>query len=169
MEIKSTLTNRSGQILDIVYRESDPLLDLEDKILEAVHAYCFCGDNLVVVHSEEKGYWTLPGGRIEEEESYEEATVREVLEETNMKVVYQKLIGYQDIYESNRVVRQTRSFCAVESLGEFISDPDGEITAIKLIKPEDYKQYVDWGEVGDHIFKRVINLKNQFTSNIKFK
>jgi hypothetical protein len=56
MEIKSTLTNRSGKILDVVYHESDPLIDLEGKILSGVHAFCFYRNKMVVVYSEAKGY-----------------------------------------------------------------------------------------------------------------
>jgi hypothetical protein len=43
MELKSTLTNKSGQTLDIVYKENDPLEDLEGKIFQGVHAFCFFG------------------------------------------------------------------------------------------------------------------------------
>jgi ADP-ribose pyrophosphatase YjhB (NUDIX family) len=145
MKIKSTLTNRSGQVLDVVYREADPLKDLENKKLSGVHAYCFYNDKFVIVYSVSKGYWTPPGGGIEDNENYKEATIREVLEETNMKVLHQELIGYQDISEPQGIVRQTRSFCIVEPVGDFVSDPDGEVTEIKLIDPKDYKQYLKWG------------------------
>ena len=108
MEIKSTFINRLGQKLEVIYKEEDPLLDLEGKTLQAVHAYCFYKDKLVVVYAENKKYWTPPGGGIEPGESTEEAVIREVKEETNMKVLSQKLIGYQDIYEGDKVIRQTR-------------------------------------------------------------
>jgi len=159
MEIKSTLINRSGETLDVVYREDDPLKDCEDKVLQGVHAYCFYGDQFVVVYADSKRYWTPPGGGIEEGEHYEQATVREVLEETNMKVLEQHLLGYQDVYEPHQITRQTRSFCRVEPLGEFESDPDGEITEIKLIDPDEYKQYFDWGEIGDYIMRRALEMK----------
>lgn len=158
-EIKSTLTNRGGQILDVIYRENDPLKGLDGKILQGVHAYCFCGDKLVVVYSEAKKYWTPPGGGIEPGETYEQAVAREVKEETNMNVISQKLIGYQDIYENDRVVRQTRSVCIVEPIGEFKSDPDGDITEIKLINPSDYKKYFDWGVIGDRIMEQASEIK----------
>ena len=161
MEIKSTLTNRDGEVFDVVYREDDPLKGLEGKVLQGVHGYCFYGDKMVLVYAEAKGYWTPPGGGIEEGESYEEATVREVLEETNMKVLAQYLIGYQDIYEPERIIRQTRSFCLVEPLGDFVSDPDGEITEIKLIDPSEYKQYFDWKEIGDRIMERALKMKEE--------
>lgn len=163
MEIKSTLTNRSGQILKLVYREDNPLNDLEGKVLQGVHAYCFYNGKLVLVYAENKGYWTPPGGGIESGESVEEAVIREVREETNMKVLRQEFIGYQDVYQrdiygNDQIVRQTRSFCEVEPLGDFISDPDGDITDIKLIDPLDYKKYFDWGIIGDRIMERSLIL-----------
>ena len=159
MQIKSTLTNRSGQVLDVIYRESDPLEDLDGKALTGVHAFCFYGDKMVVVFSESKNYWAPPGGGIEPGETYEQAVVREVKEETNMKVLHQELIGFQDIYEPERTVRQTRSFCIVEPMGDFVSDPDGEVTEIKLIDPKDYKKYFDWKEIGALLMARALGIK----------
>lgn len=163
MEIKSTITNRAGQSLEVIYREDNPLKNLDGIILQAVHAFCFCDGKLVIVysHSPEKGYWTPPGGAIELRETIEEAVEREIKEETNMKVLYQELIGYQDLYEPNRIIRQTRSFCIVEPYGNFVSDPDGDITEIKLIDPKDYKQYFDWGVIGEHIMERALDMKEK--------
>ncbi len=160
MEIKSTLTNHSGQILDLIYRDVDLLADLENRIVSGVHGYCFYNDKLIVVYAENKGYWTLPGGGVEKGESVPEAVAREVKEETNMKVLSQHLIGYQDIFEPTSVKTQTRSVCIVEPYGDFISDPDGDITEIKFIDPKDYKNYFDWGIVGDRIMERALELKN---------
>ena len=135
--------------------------DLDNKVLKTVHAFCFYNDKLVVVYAESKKYWTPPGGGIESGETYEEAVIREVKEETNMKVVKQKLIGYQDIYEPNRIVRQTRSICIVEPIGEFDIDPDGDVTEIKLIDPKDYKKYFDWGLIGDRLMEQALSLKSE--------
>ena len=159
MEIKSTLTNRSGQVLDVIYQESDPLKGLDGKMLSSVHAYCFYGDKIVVVFCDSKGYWTPPGGGIESGETYEQAVVREVEEETNMKVLSQKLIGFQDIYEPDRIIRQVRSFCIVEPIGDFVADPDGDVTEIKLIDPKDYKKYFDWGNIGERVMSRALEMK----------
>ena len=143
MQIKSQFKGRNGEIFDYVYREGfDPIEGLEGKILQAVHGFCFYGDKLVVVYANNKGYWTFPGGSIEQGETYEQAVVREIHEESNMKVLHQELIGYIDVYEKDRIIRQTRSFCIVEPYGGFVSDPDGDISEIKLIYPKDYEQYV---------------------------
>ncbi len=162
MEIKSKFQGRTGQMYDYVYREGlDPNEGLEGKILQAVHGFCFCGDKLVVVYASNKGYWTFPGGSIEPGETWQEATVREVKEESNMKVLHQELIGYIDIYGQDQIIRQIRSLCVVEPYGDFIGDPDGDITEMKLIDPKDYGQYVKWGEIGDHIVKRAMELKEK--------
>lgn len=160
MEIKSQFKGRNGETYDYVFREGvDPNEELNGKILQAVHGFCFYGDKLVVVYAGDKGYWTFPGGGIEQGETWQEATIREIKEESNMKVLHQELIGYIDVYEKDRIIRQTRSFCIVEPYGDFVSDPDVDITKIKLIDPKDYRQYVKWGEIGDHIVKRAIELK----------
>ena len=162
MQIESSLVNRSNQILKVLYNEGNPLENLDGKILQAVHGYCFYGDKLVIVYAESKKYWTPPGGEIEKGETYEEATIREVAEETNMKVLRQELIGYQDIWEPNQTVRQTRSMCIVEPIGDFVSDPDGEVTKIKLIDPKDYKQYFDWGPVGERIMEQALKMRKNY-------
>ncbi len=167
MEIKSQFKSRNGEMIDYVYREgSDPIEGLEGKILQAVHGFCFYGDKLVVVYAGDKGYWTFPGGGIEPGETWQEATVREVKEESNMKVLHQELIGYIDVYEKDRIIRQTRSLCIVEPYGDFVSDPDVDITEIKLVDPKDYGQYVKWGEIGDHIVKRALEIRSKYNGLI---
>ena len=161
MQIKSTLTNHSGQVLDVVYNDINSERDLGDKKIKGVHAYCFYKDKLVLVYAEKKGYWAPPGGGVEEGESLREAVRREVKEETNMKVIKHRFIGCQDIFEPQGINSQTRSVCIVEPYGPFVADPDGDITKITLIDPKDYKKYFDWGEIGDHLMRRALELKAQ--------
>lgn len=161
MKIKSTLTNRSGQVLNVIYNDIESEEDLHGKKIGGIHAYCFYENKLVVVYAEKKGYWTPPGGKVEKNEDLESAVIREVKEETNMKVLCQRFIGYQDISEPQDLVSQTRSVCIVEPYGDFVSDPDGDITEIKLIDLKDYKKYFDWGEIGDHIMKRALQIKDK--------
>ena len=168
MEIKSTLTNRSGQVLDFVYKDVNSELDFKDKKISGVHAYCFYKDKLVVVYAASKGYWTPPGGGVEDGETARDAVRREVKEETNMQVLRQRFIGYQDITEPKGTISQTRSVCIVEPYGDFTIDPDGEITEMKLIDPKEYKKYFDWGEIGDRIMQRALELRAQMQAEIDY-
>jgi hypothetical protein len=77
-----------------------------------------------------------------------------------MKILKQAFLGYQDIVEPDgKMVTQTRSVCIVETYGDFVSDPDGDIAEIKLIDPAEYKKYFDWGIIGDHLIERALKLK----------
>lgn len=158
MYIESTIKTRALGVISVVYEDAEAIQDLGVRTIKAVHAYCFYRGKLVVVWAEDKQYWTLPGGGIEEGETIEEAVIREVEEESNMKVLKQVLLGVQDIFEGENIVSQTRSLCIVEPHGPFISDPDGDITEIKLVDPSDLKQYVDWGEIGDHLLERALKM-----------
>lgn len=164
MEIKSTLVNRSGQTLPITYRDIESLDEIKDRKVDAVRAYCFCGNDLVIVYSDTKGYWTPPGGGVELGETVEEAAVREVLEETNMRVIEQIPIGTLEVFEPEQTKFQVRLICIVEPVGPFVADtdPEGDITEIKLIDPNDIKQYFDWGEVGDYVLARALELRGSF-------
>lgn len=164
MEIRSTMQTRKSGVVPVVYRDADSLAEIGNRTAHGVHAFCFVGNQLVIVYSEGKGYWTPPGGGVEPGETVEEAIVREVLEETNMRVLKQRAIGYQEVSESHRLTVQVRAVCIVEPVGPFVADAatddDGEgVTAVKLIDPKDIKQYFDWGEIGDHVLERSIELK----------
>lgn len=79
-----------------------------------------------------------------------------------MKVLWQRVIGFQEIIEPQGVVRQTRSVCLVEPYGDFVSDPGGDITKIALVSVEDVKKYFDWGVVGDHILAEAVRYKKMW-------
>lgn len=141
----------------LIWHDSDSFDELKGKDLQQSYGVCFCDSKLVIVNN--NGKWSLVGGHIEKGESPEEALVREIQEETNMRVIKQIPIGYQEVINPNgTTVYQLRSFCLVEPLGEFVSDPAGSVTEIKLIDPKEYKNYFDWGKIGDRIIERAIEI-----------
>ena len=52
------------------------------------------GDEVLLIHRHKNGeeYWVLPGGGVEDEETNEEALIREVMEETSLEVLEFELI-----------------------------------------------------------------------------
>ncbi len=63
----------------------------------AVGAVAVDADRLLCVrrvHGPGAGLWSVPGGRVEPEESLHEAVVREVFEETGLEVIVDRFLGF---------------------------------------------------------------------------
>lgn len=67
-----------------------------------------------------KGEWTLPGGFVELEETTEEAALRELLEETNLRGTKARLLGAS--------TKQSPTHGGILVLGYIIDDWEGEET-----------------------------------------
>lgn len=149
-----------GKEYKLVWHDTDNFDEIKDKNLQQSYGVCFCEGKLVIGRGD-NSKWGLIGGHIENGETPEEALVREVVEESNMKVLKQIPIGYQEVINPDGTIDyQLRSFCLVEPIGSFVSDPAGSVTEIKLIDPKDYKKYFDWGKIGDRIMKRAMEIYN---------
>lgn len=158
-KITQTVETSSGSKTEIVYREDDPLKNLEGKHIREVRAICFVGDKIVVVREPKHGRWNLPGGKVEQGESYTDAVAREVKEETNLEVLTQRAIGYIDSDEPEEMTsRYTFSLCVVKSGDGFIADPDEDISEIKLVDPKDIPQYYDWGPISQRIIAHALQM-----------
>lgn len=146
-----------GKEYKLIWHDADNFNDIKDRNLQQSYGVCFYNDKLVIVNN--NGKWSLVGGHIEIGESPEEALFREVQEETNMKVLKQIPIGYQEVINPDgTTIYQLRSFCLVEPLGDFVSDPAGSVTEIRMIDPKDYKNYFNWGKIGDRIMERALEI-----------
>ncbi len=62
------------------------------------------GDRMLLVkHSKDgKDYWVLPGGGVEEGESLIDAAIREIREETNLKIKVKKLVFLSEAIPSDK-------------------------------------------------------------------
>lgn len=166
MEIKSKIKNLDGSEYVVVYNDADSFDHLPSEKVTQTYGVCFVGNKMVIVHIPKPNYdhWGLVGGTVEKDETFEQTLKREIQEESNMKVNYFVPIGYQEVQLPNKTIYQLRYLCIVEPYGDFISDPDGSVKEIKLIDPKDYKQYFDWGEIGERIVTRAVELKNDITT-----
>lgn len=152
-----------GKKIRVVYHDSDDFGDLDYSKVTQCYGVCFYGDKMVIGFGGKKKNWGLVGGTIEKSEAYEETLKREIIEESNMEVTKFLPIGYQEVFDSGKYKIQLRYACKVVPIGPFVKDPAGSVTAVKLINPSDYKKYFDWGEIGERIIKRALELKKKFT------
>ena len=147
-----------GNEYKLIWHDCGSFDDLPKEKLQQSYGVCFYGGKLLISRGD-FGKWNIVGGHIEKGETPEEALVREVVEESNMKVLKQIPIGYQEVFNPNGSSDyQLRSFCIVEPIGKFEKDPAGSVTEIKLIDPKDYKKYFDWGKIGDRIMERAMEI-----------
>ena len=147
-----------GKYYPIEYEDCGDFSVLPKDRCTQVRAVCFCGDKIVIgLHGDG---WAPIGGTIEKGETVEQTLIREVLEEANMDVLEQAPIGYQkSVDENGEATYQLRSWCRVSPRGPFVADPDYGVKEIKLVNPQEYKQYVAWGEIGDRIIERAIEIE----------
>ena len=168
MEIKVTVTNRKGEIENITYRDIVSEADFAGVKISGCRAYSFYQDKFVIVYVGTKGYWTPPGGGVEESESVAEAIFREVKEETNMRVIKNRFMGLVEVIRPKKTSYYTSSVCLVEPEGDFVADPDGDITEIKLIDFKDSKKYSDprIPAIVDREIERILELKKEMENEI---
>ncbi len=142
--------------------ESDTFEHLPREQIKQCYAAAFHGDKFLVVNNTAKpGEYTLIGGSVEPGENPNDTLIREIKEESNMKVLNYKLIGYQKVIDTRGIQEpcyQLRYFAVVEPYGPFISDPAGKVTEIIECDQSDYKKYFDWGEIGDLIIRRAYEM-----------
>ena len=90
-----------------------------------------------------KGYWCLPGGKIESGEHISQAAIREVEEETGIFCDYIKLNGiYTEILKENDEVKAT--FILYMNLlrphhTDYVESEEGELKWVSLIELENLK------------------------------
>lgn len=160
MRIIEEYVGYSGVKYIFEYQDADSFDDLEYGKCRQTYGACFFYDKLVIGYGGKKKNWGLIGGTIEEGEKFEETLVREIQEESNMDVLSYLPMGYQKVIDTrdSSYIYQLRYACKVKPIGPFIEDPDGGVTEIKLINPLDYKEYFDWGKIGERIIQRSLEL-----------
>ncbi|CAN5306732.1 hypothetical protein BH10PAT1_BH10PAT1_4380 [soil metagenome] len=155
-----TILKWNGKDIKLVYKDTNSFQDLPYEKIRQCYGVCFYGDK-IVVGGNGHGKWNLIGGTVEKNEKIKETLKREIQEESNMKLLKFLPIGSQHaINPDGSDIYQLRYVCKVKPFSEFKIDPAGSVTEIKLIDPKDFKKYVDWGEIGDRLLERAMELKD---------
>lgn len=161
MNIKLETTDHCGKKFIVEYFDCDDFSTLPVEQCTQTYGVCFVGDQ-IVIGLRAKLYWGLIGGTIEKGETFDETFAREIKEESNMEVLRKIPVGYQKVTtEEGKVFYQLRYVAIVRPFGPFVEDPAGAIKEIKLIDSKDYKQYFDWGAIGERIIERALELRNK--------
>lgn len=160
MKIFDSQYTYKGTIFPIEWHEVDDFSEIPQKNVSQIYGVCLYKNKVVLVSSDEENY-NLPGGKMEKDETYDEAFKREIKEETNMKVINWKPIGFQIVTLPNGTKTwQLRLVAKVEKIGDFIKDPDGWVTKNKLCELKDLNLNIKYGQVGERLIKRTLELKN---------
>ncbi len=163
MKITDKYIGLAGVEYIFEYEDMDSFDSLPLEECRQCYGVCFYGDQMAIVYNSNQQHWGLVGGTIEPGETREETLIREIKEESNMEVLSFQPIGAQKAIDTRdgSFVYQLRYMCIVKPYGEFVSDPGGHVSEVKLIDPKDYKKYFDWKEIGERIISRALELKSQ--------
>lgn len=104
----------------------------DKKIRKAVRTYLIKDDKIVVIKykQHDNGYYDIPGGKIEDNETSQEASIREFKEETGIDILKQHFIGKCFIEFPNRLFDLD-----VYIVDEYIGEP--------LEFAENYSMWID--------------------------
>lgn len=160
MNLTNNYTGRSGVEYIFEYSDVDSFDDLDKNKCRQTYGVCFCDGKIVFGYSGGRKEYGLIGGTVEEGESFEQTLRREIKEESNMEILSFLPIGYQKVIDTRdqSYVYQLRYVCTVKPYGPFTGDTMGDIVEIKLVETKDYKEYLKWGEIGNRIIERAIEL-----------
>lgn len=111
--------------------------------------------------------WVLPGGGIEEGESSEEALIREMQEETGLRVEVKRLVGtYHPI---NRLAKTTHLYECVWKEGEpCLSNETRNVAFFPLAKlpaliPPPYREWITDGLTQEEVVEKSLTSVTYFT------
>ncbi|MCH9630374.1 MAG: RNA pyrophosphohydrolase [Chlamydiia bacterium] len=119
-----------------------------DRSQESVSVVIFKDDykKILLIKREDVPVWALPGGGIEENETTETTAVREVEEETGLKVKIKRKVG--EFHPKNRLTKLTHLYeCTVESGSLSLSDETIDIkyfdvSSLPNLMPPPYQEWI---------------------------
>ena len=161
MKIFKKAIKYKGEEFDVHHTDTNNFDDLEDKHILKAHAVCFWDKKMVLVNHSKWNVWSIPGGTRELNESVEETLHREILEETNCKIIDLKPISYQKIISSKgEIYYRAYYICNVKPVDKFINDPAGRINKIIWIDPKDFEKYIEKKPHREIIIKNALKSLN---------
>ena len=140
------------------------------KNIKQVYGIIFNDEGKIIIINT-VGNWQVPGGKPENEESFQETLIRESIEEADIEIEDIIPLGYQKVEEINDNINgtpfyQLRYFAKIKNINESTIDPaTGKIPERKFILPEEFLNYCPWGEIGKYIVDKANKIYIQKTSS----
>lgn len=100
-------------------------------------------NNQVLLIQQNQGFWGFPKGHVEGEETEIETAIREVKEETNLDIVVDETLRFENRYITDKNVDKTVIL--------FVGRPVNDINVIPQIAEIKNIKWVDWKEAEDII------------------
>ena len=121
-------------------------------------------DEILICREKPEDRWQIPGGTPENNESLEEALVRELDEEVDVVVRQTTSLGVQKVSMPNNpnkkmgnLFYQARYVALLDKLEEQTPDPDrGNVWERVFVPVSEIKEYIKWGASGDVMFDDAI-------------
>ena len=154
---------------DVHHVDVDDFSEIPDELKLKAHAVCMYDGKMLLVNLPEWDIWSIPGGTREFGELIEDTLKREVLEETNCKIIDFTPIAYQKIINSSgdKFHYRLQYLCNVVPLGDFKGDViAGGVSKIAWINPNNFESYIENKEFRKTVLRRAIAiLKNEDRKN----
>lgn len=94
------------------------------------------------IYREARGDWTFPKGKLDEGETFAEAALREVLEETNMHCDIIRFIGTTNYIHRKGKPKIVAYYLMHVAQGEFI--PNEEVDVLEWLPLESVREHLTW-------------------------
>ena len=132
--------------------------------IKQAYGVCLDEQNRVLLQKHPDRPWNIPGGQPEPGETYEQTVIREVYEETNVRVENPRFIGYQEVFEAGVLkAYQLRFIATVVAIDERLPDPDEGVmrermfvTLSEVMNYIPYPQYKDMFKVVEAVLKNAL-------------
>jgi len=156
------IQNFAGQIYEAIYLGNVDFKDLNP--LWQVYGFFFNGDGKLLINDDGRGNWRLPGGKIENNENYKDAIIRETFEEADVTIEEDsiKVFGVIEMIPKSDTCKKPKHYllrCSgkIKEIKEQTADPDsGLICERKFIDPKNFNKYVNWGDFGELVKNEAI-------------
>ncbi|MFA5828388.1 MAG: NUDIX hydrolase [Candidatus Shapirobacteria bacterium] len=156
----SSVVEWSSQKVTYTWIPADDLKKFQP--IKQAYGVCVNDDKETLIYrAPGKTNWNLPGGTPEGNESPIETLKRELIEEVDIEVERIKPLGVQKVVFSDGVIfYQARFYCKIKKILSQTVDPaTGLLNERKFVKIAELNKYLKWGEIGEAIAKRVVNME----------